>query len=809
MALGTGYIVEYKDNINVGQAKILVKGIGNYTGEKIIEFNIIQADICTLEVANIENQAYTGSNIMPKVKATYNSINLIEGIDYKLSYKNNKKLGTAKVIIQGIGNYTGTKEVYFKILKNIDSAKVSGVESKTYTGSKQTQSITVKDGSKKLKNGTDYTVAYSNNVNAGTATITITGKGSYAGTKKITFKISKRSITNLSFSNVKSYTYTGKAIIPSITIKYGKITLAKDTDYELSYSKNKNAGTATITITGKGSYTGTKKITFKINKRSISSSEISGLKSKIYTGSKQKQSLILKYNGITLKNGTDYTLSYKSNTSAGKATVTITGKGNFTGSKSLTFKIKARDINELEITSSTSARYTGSAITPSITVKYGKSTLKNKVDYTVTYKNNTKVGTATITVTGKGNYTGSKIITFKIKQRSITSATVKGLESKTYTGGKLTPSLKLTYKGKTLKNGTDYTLTYENNINVGTAKVIITGKGNFIGTETLTFKIKRRSIEKLSFSKVSNYTYTGKAITPNVTIKYGKITLTKGEDYELTYSKNKNAGTATITITGKGSYTGTKKIIFKIKKRNISAATVTGLKSKVYTGYSQTQSLTVVYNNMTLKNATDYTLTYTNNVRIGTATVTIKGKGNYTGEQKLKFNIENAKYYIKVNNKANVVTIYEKGTSGKYDVPVKAMICSTGTYTPKSGKYTIASRWKWLKLYGGVYGHYTTQITGDILFHSVPYLEKSADTLKYWEYDKLGTAASLGCVRLTAEDAKWIYDNVSRGTTVEFYSSSNPGPLGKPEAMKISDYKEYRDWDPTDPSSKNPWKEIL
>lgn len=165
----------------------------------------------------------------------------------------------------------------------------------------------------------------------------------------------------------------------------------------------------------------------------------------------------------------------------------------------------------------------------------------------------------------------------------------------------------------------------------------------------------------------------------------------------------------------------------------------------------------------------------------------------------------NTKYYIKVNYTQNVVTVYEKDSSGQYTIPVKAMICSTGIDTPHSGIYTIKYRWEWLGLFGNVYGHYVTQIIGDILFHSVPYLKKSPDTLEYWEYDKLGTSASLGCVRLKAIDAKWIYDNISSGTPVEFYSSSNPGPLGKPTAQKISENIECRNWDPTDPNINNPW----
>lgn len=165
-------------------------------------------------------------------------------------------------------------------------------------------------------------------------------------------------------------------------------------------------------------------------------------------------------------------------------------------------------------------------------------------------------------------------------------------------------------------------------------------------------------------------------------------------------------------------------------------------------------------------------------------------------------------YYIKVNYGAQVVTIYSKDESGNYTVPVKAMICSTGTYTPKSGVYSIPARWTWLGLQGNVYGHYCTQIKGNILFHSVPYLRRGDNaSLEYWEYDKLGTYASAGCVRLLVKDAKWIFDNCAKGTKVEFYSDSNPGQLGKPSAKKISSYPDYlRNWDPTDPDSNNPWR---
>lgn len=165
-------------------------------------------------------------------------------------------------------------------------------------------------------------------------------------------------------------------------------------------------------------------------------------------------------------------------------------------------------------------------------------------------------------------------------------------------------------------------------------------------------------------------------------------------------------------------------------------------------------------------------------------------------------------YYIKVNYGAQVVTIYKKDSKGDYTVLEKAMVCSTGTATPKSGVYSIPGRWTWGKLFGDVYGQYCVKITGNILFHSVPYLRWGDNaSLEYWEYDKLGTAASAGCVRLKLEDVKWIFDNCANGTKVEFYSSSDPGPKGKPTAKKISSYPDYlRNWDPTDPNPNNPWR---
>lgn len=155
--------------------------------------------------------------------------------------------------------------------------------------------------------------------------------------------------------------------------------------------------------------------------------------------------------------------------------------------------------------------------------------------------------------------------------------------------------------------------------------------------------------------------------------------------------------------------------------------------------------------------------------------------------------------------------MFERDSNGNYTVPIKAFICSTGSATPRSGIYPLTEyKAKWVALNGGVYGQYGWGIIGEIMLHSVPYSkngDKSSLVTSY--YDRLGTSASQGCIRMTVEDAKWIYDNCITGTNVEFYSSNDPGPLGKPSAKKISGYSSpYRNWDPTDPDPSNPWHSI-
>lgn len=163
-------------------------------------------------------------------------------------------------------------------------------------------------------------------------------------------------------------------------------------------------------------------------------------------------------------------------------------------------------------------------------------------------------------------------------------------------------------------------------------------------------------------------------------------------------------------------------------------------------------------------------------------------------------------YAIKVNRQENIVTVYSLDEQGYYTVPVRCMRCATADdeNTPL-GLFNTSDRYDWALLLGGVYGQYAYQIHGDILFHSVPYETDANDRLETWEYNKLGTHASMGCVRLCVADAKWIFDNCEYGTQVNIFDSDYYGPMGKPANPYIISDTSNTGWDPTDMTEGNPY----
>ena len=165
-------------------------------------------------------------------------------------------------------------------------------------------------------------------------------------------------------------------------------------------------------------------------------------------------------------------------------------------------------------------------------------------------------------------------------------------------------------------------------------------------------------------------------------------------------------------------------------------------------------------------------------------------------------------YAIKVNRLANCVTVYTYGSDGKYNVPVRAMICSTGlNNSTVTGTFYIGLKTEWLALEGDVFGRYISGFSGDFLFHSVPYYTLNQADLEVEEFNKLGVQASQGCVRLSVEDARWIYKNCAVGTEVTVYDDEAAGPLGRPDSIIITDYTNK--WDPTDSAKESPYANAM
>ncbi len=200
--------------------------------------------------------------------------------------------------------------------------------------------------------------------------------------------------------------------------------------------------------------------------------------------------------------------------------------------------------------------------------------------------------------------------------------------------------------------------------------------------------------------------------------------------------------------------------------------------------------------------------------KTGTYKITIKAtdKSNNTSTKVITITvnqkaISNGSYYTEVIRNQNTVIVYGQDSNGNYNKIVRVMPCSVGRSgqdTP-TGTFHTSDKYRWGALYGGVYGQYATRIVSDILFHSVPYYSQNPGNLEWEEYNKLGSPASLGCVRMTVKDVKWIYDNCQKGMTVKIYDGNLPAGVSKPSAPKIPSTSLNNAWDTTDPEPNNHW----
>lgn len=245
------------------------------------------------------------------------------------------------------------------------------------------------------------------------------------------------------------------------------------------------------------------------------------------------------------------------------------------------FEVVARELTEENVTFGENLVYTGNELTQTVTVTVGGKELTKDTDYTVTGLTGTEPGSYPVTVTGTGNYTGTVTKSFEIAKADISSAAITyDAGPYGYTGKEWKPEVTVSFNSATLTAGNDYTVSYENNINAGTAKIIITGIGDhFTGLTEKTFTINSAEISGCTFAPIADVTYNTKAHTPEVTVAISGRTLEADKDYTVSYASNVNAGTATVTVTGKGNFTGSANTTFTIAKAdlNLSVYTISSL----------------------------------------------------------------------------------------------------------------------------------------------------------------------------------------------------------------------------------------
>lgn len=505
-----------------------------------------------------------------------------------------------------------------------------------YTGSKVDTGLVIKNGSTELKENQDYTVKMENQKNPGSAYLQIEGKGNYTGSLDYMMYIcADLSDPNLIIEDVDPQPYDGVKKRPLPKLKLNGHTLLPGDAYSVSYDNNVEPGQATITFTGNGLYAGcmgTATKQFTISPLSIEGAKVAVDSGSTYNGSEQKPKLKVSIDNAELEKDKDYTVTYKNNIDAGKATAIVTGAGRYGGSIETTFEIATADISKASVLIP-SQSYTGSELKPDANVTLNGKTLKAGKDYTASYSDNIKIGTATVIIEGKGNYSGSATGKFEIRKEvvDISKATINKIDDVTFTGEPIEPTLEVSYKDKTLKQVTDYEISYSDNINVGKAAYTLYGKGDYTGTLSGNFKIAPANISDATVElDSSSYTYDGTAHEPKATVTLNGKTLSSDTEYDLTYTDSINAGSATATVTGKGNYSGTVTTTYSIAPADISSAQVT-IPEQAYTGSPLTPVPSVKIGGKELSPDVDFTVSYANNINTGEGYATVEGCGNYSG----------------------------------------------------------------------------------------------------------------------------------------------------------------------------------
>ena len=602
-------------NAGVYYAKAVLDDLNNYdyaesacTKHEILPKGI--SNITTL--LSYDEVTYDGNDKEPVVTLKDGSTNLVEGTDYTIAYSNNTNAGEATVTITMKGNYTGTITEHFTINKasiNVPSSP----SDKTYNGNSQNHGVTVPSHVSVVTSGSDLTATA-----AGTykVILKLDDSSNYkwndnsVTNKEISWKILPKDTTNLTSTLAfNEVTYDGNNKEPGVTVKDGNINLVEGTDYTVAYSNNTNAGEATVTITMKGNYTGTITKTFTINKASITIP--SSPSDKTYTGSSQNHGVTIPSHVSVVTSGSDLSATNVGNY---KVILKLDDTNNYKWSdnseanKEIGWKIVPKNTTNLTSTLEfNEVTYDGNDKEPSVTVKDGSKTLTSGTDYTVAYSNNKNAGEATVTITMKGNYTGTITKTFTINKASITVPS--------------SPSDK-TYIGTSQNHG----ITIPNHVSiVSEGSVVSTANA---GTHKIILKLDDTNNYKWNDNTITNKEISWKILKSDTTTTLANINRDYNGDYQeasgatsklnsnnsnisgatYTYTYYSNNTCTTLTTTPKNA--GTYYVKATLDSTNNYNSSTSGCQKYVIT--AQTAVLTVESNSssLTYKESTSISYTY-------------------------------------------------------------------------------------------------------------------------------------------------------------------------------------------------------
>ncbi len=605
---------------------------------------------------------FTGFPVtFPDLKVFLDEEELAYGRDYTVDNHNSINAGIHSFAVKLQGDYSGTiGQLYFinRAVLSDDPDKTNVYFAKTwpvlkYNGKvqkpKPVLKLKSKDGEYTLKEGRDYTLTYPHTDKKydeydpdayeydpdafkapGEYDVVIEGKGNFAGTMTCSVTISKlKDFSKCSVKVLEDCTYTGEAEIPRLLVKYGKKVLKCYVDdefygweegdyyYELGNCVNTGIGTLYLYPVDTNTYCGVKVVHYNIVGTSIKDAEISGVEDLAYTGqSRIQKNLTVSYDGKVLQGMPRYEFE------AGMANP---------------------DYPEYP-----------------------------DCKYTYEYINNVKIGTAKLVIKGVNGFSGEVTIPFKITKPYITKLdTIDIQENVRYSYKGAEPEVKLVDGRYRLVEGKDYSVKLSGNKKPGTGKIVIKGKGNYIGTITGTFEItandlgssevtaKDITFRKSAYIKPSdlrimddrgNKLRVGKDIAKDITYTYAKDCVVIQKDEKV----RRNAGdpvdkkdclqsgtVVNCTIKGLSNYTGETTVTFRIVDKLIDYAKVT-IKDQAYTSIAvvpDKKSIRVTLGKTVLDDDDYEIVGCTNNVRAGKATITLKGKGNYGGTVTATFNI--------------------------------------------------------------------------------------------------------------------------------------------------------------------------